>query len=484
MSNLLGKLFAVMFYASIPLLVPFIYSLYIGDDGWIPIGITIAILALPAIPQMILAIADNISNFIKSILNPEVPFNYAKIVNTEEIRKKVEVLTLGEVLVITSVAWILVPLISVIPYLYYGVPGIDAIFESVSGWTSTGLSALQTVDVLPESVIFFRSTTQWIGGLGIVILILSTLRGREAISFLRAEGRNQAELGIGQTVALTFKVYVAITIAGMALLLLSGFDLFNSVNLALSGLSNGGFFPFDNYEFLPIQKIVLAILMFGGATSFLFYNNIWHGKIGRSIIEEEFIFYLFITVLAIMMIIAIGKEDIFNTVLNGISAVATGGFGIGDLSILHNFAIYVLILMMLSGGMVGSTTGGIKLWRILVILKALAKQVKETFLPHGSVQVVKINGLPINERMIVESATFVFAYLLLFLFSAGVFLAVGYGVNNSLFIVASAMGNVGLSTISVPTMSTMAKTFLMVLMYLGRIEIFPFLALVGYLVRR
>ncbi|MFH1521303.1 MAG: potassium transporter TrkG [Candidatus Micrarchaeota archaeon] len=484
MSNFLDKLAAVAFYASILLVIPFIFSLIIGDGGWIPIGITITILALPAVPQMIIGVAKNIYNFIMSILNPDTPFNYAKIVNMDMMRKKVEILTLGEVLAITSLAWIIVPVISMIPYLWYGIAPLDAFFESASGWTSTGLTALETVTVLPQSIILFRSITQWIGGLGIIILILSTFRGKEAISFLKAEGRQSMELGIGKTVEVTFKVYIVLTILGILFLMASGFDVFNAVNLAFSGLSNGGFFPFDSYDLSALQKMVLAMLMFAGATSFLFYRSIWHGAIDRALLDEEFVLYVFVIILAVIMIIAIGKEDIFNSILNGISAIATGGFGIGDLGILHTFAMYVLILMMLCGGMVGSTTGGIKLWRILVILKAMVIQVKETFLPHGTVQRVKINNLPINDSMIVESATFVFAYLFLFLFSAGILLTANYTLQNSLFMVASAMGNVGLATLNVPILGVGSKILLIGLMYLGRIEIFPCLALIGYLMRR
>lgn len=484
MSGFIDKLTAVMFYASLPLLLAFFYGIAANDGGWLPIGVTILILAFPAIPQIIAAALENLSGLFRSVMNPETPFNYAKIIDMELMRKRVEVLTLGEVLAITSMAWLAVPLISVIPYLYYGIAPIDALFESASGWTSTGLSALETVSVLPHSVILFRSITQWVGGLGIAVLILSTFRGKEAVGFLKAEGRNQAELGIAATVGITFSVYLALTAIGILFLLASGFGPFNAVNLAFSGLSNGGFFPFDSFDLSNVQKIVLAMLMFSGATSFLFFKSVFEGHFDKAFRDEEFMLYICITIAALLLITYVGGEDPFNTFLNAVSAVATGGFGIGDLGALHGFAIYLLILLMLSGGMVGSTTGGLKLWRILVIFKAIAIQVKEAFLPQGAVQRVKINNLPINERMINESAIFVFAYLLIFLFSAGLFLTAGHTLQNSLFITASAMGNVGLSTMDVHIMSDGAKMFLIILMYIGRIEIFPSLALIAYLVRR
>jgi trk system potassium uptake protein len=193
---------------------------------------------------------------------------------------------------------------------------------------------------------------------------------------------------------------------------------------------------------------------------------------------------LLITAIAVALIYIVGHEGIFNTLLNSISAIACGGFAIGDLSIMGAFPTYILILLMLMGGMMGSTTGGIKLWRILVVLKSILRNVKSAFLPLGSVQVVKINGRAISEEFIVESSTFIFAYVLLFLFGSGVLMAINYGVEDSMFMIASAMGNVGLAIIPIPAMGEGTKIFLIALMYLGRIEIFPSLALMRFILRR
>ncbi len=481
---LLRKLAAVMFYCSIPLWIAFLYSLAAGDGGFLPIGLTILIMGFPAVPQIIGGLIRNAESAVRSLLQPDTPFNFARLIDTSDMKRQIETMTLGEVLALTAVAWLVVPIISILPFVFFGVPLLDALFESMSGWTSTGLSSLHAVAALPKSVILFRSVTQWIGGLGIVVLILSTTRSKEAVSFLKAEGRNQAELSIGANISMIFNVYLALTAFGIALVFASGFGLFDSVNLAFSGISNGGFFPFDEFAMSDIQKVVLALLMFAGATSFLFFRSVWRGQVLRAVTDEEFILYAGLTAVGILAIVMVGHEEPFNSLLNAVSAIAAGGFAIGDIGALHSFAVYMLILLMLCGGMVGSTTGGIKLWRVLVILKALALQVRESFLPQGSVQMVKINGLPIYERMIVESAIFVFAYVLIFLAAAGAFLASGYSTNNALFMVASAMGNVGLSTVDVASMGAAGKAFLIVLMYLGRIEIFPSLALAAYIMRR
>jgi trk system potassium uptake protein TrkH len=484
MLEFIRKLTAVMFYASLPLLVPFAFGIINGDGGWVPIGATIVILALPAVPQIIMAAFDNLTKLITSFFSPETPFNYAAFIDLQGMRKQVETLTMGEILTVTSLAWIVVPLISTIPYTYYGVAPVDAFFESMSGWTTTGLSALPSLAGLPASVILFRSITQWAGGLGIVVLMLTLVRGKEAQEFLRAEGKAPGDAGVFETAGLILRTYLVLTVLGIGVLAFSGIGLLEGVNLTFSGISNGGFFPFDSFDFSQVQQLALAVIMFAGATSFIFYRSIWEGKPRKAFLDEEFVLYAGITALSIGLIILIGKEELFNTVLNAISSIASGGFAIGDLGILHDFSKYILILLMLSGGMLGSTCGGIKLWRILLIFKAIGVKAKAAFLPEGSIQVVKINGEPITEGAIAESAIFVFTYVFLFLFGAGVFIASNYSLQGSLFLVASALGNVGSSIIPVPAIGAFGKVFLTGLMYLGRIEIFPSLALVGYFLRR
>jgi len=480
----LKRLTVLMFYASLPLLIPLGYSLMIGDEAWPPIAFTILLLALPAVPQILQHIYQNVKNFVLSLIQRDTPFNYTELIDMEKMREDVAGLTLGQILALVSAAWLIIPAISMIPYLTYQFGIVDAYFESISGWTSTGLSALPTIDGLPPSLILYRSITQWVGGLGIVILMLTVMKGREAKHFLKAEGRTSTEVGINKTAGGIWGTYLALSIIGIILLFVLGFNVFDSVNLTFAGISNGGFFPFDSYDFTNAQTFALALLMFGGATSFLFYKKIAQGRVREALGDEEFKFYLFITIVAILLIYLVSQEDIWNTILNSISAIACGGFAIGNLEIMHAFPKYILIILMLMGGMMGSTTGGIKLRRILLMVKNILRNIRAAFLPTGSVQVVKINGRAIDEEALVESSTFIFAYMLLFLLGCGVFVAIDYGLEDSMFMIASALGNVGLAVIPIPVMSEGTKIFLIALMYLGRIEIFPSLALIRFLLRR
>jgi trk system potassium uptake protein TrkH len=480
----LKRLTVLMFYASLPLLIPLGYSLYMDDGAWATLLFTFLVMALPAVPQILQQIYENIKNFVLAILKPDVAFTFARLVDFEKMRDEVSELTLGQILALVSASWLIIPAICAIPYLAYGLGPVDAFFESLSGWTSTGLSAIPTLEGLPPSIILYRSVTQWVGGLGIVILMLTVIKGREAKHFLKAEGRTSEDIGISKTAGGIWGTYLLLTVLGLLLLYAVGFDPLNSVNLVFAGISSGGFFPFDSFSFTEMQKSALAVIMFCGATSFLFYRKLASGKIREAILDEEFLFYVFITILAISLIYFVSQEDIYNTLLNSISSITCAGFEVGDLSLFHAFPVYILILLMLMGGMMGSTTGGIKLWRILVALKAILRNVKSAFLPMGTVQVVKINGKAIPEESIVESSTFIFAYIIIFLFACGAFIAADYGIEDSMFMIASAMGNVGLAIIPIPLMGQGAKIFLIVLMYLGRIEIFPSLALIRFIAKR
>ena len=478
----LKRLAAVMFYAAIPLLVPTAYGYYLGEEIWKILGITVAVLMLPALPGLLAGSFRAVKEFFKGIVEwvfrrGETPWNYAAFVDLAGIRKKLDELTLGEALALTSLAWIVIPAICAMPFISYGMEPIDAFFESMSGWTSTGLSMMEFPENAPQSLILFRSVTQWVGGLGIIILMLAVLRGREAKTLLKAEGRESLDVGIAKTVHSYWKIYFVLSVLGVALLFWLGLDGFNSVNLMMSGISNGGFFPFSHYEFTDAQKFALAGLMFAGATSFVFFRRLGKLQFRKALGDEEFLLYVLVTVAAIALIAYVGQEEIYNTILNSVSAVACGGFAIGDVAVMHSFSKYMIILLMISGGMYGSTTGAVKLWRILVVGKSVLLRIKGAFLPAGAVQVVKVNEVAIGMDAVVESAIFIFAYGALLLFGAGVFIATGEGMVDSLFIGASALGNVGLSTFPMWSLGGAHKAFLIFLMYLGRIEIFPCLAL-------
>ncbi|MFA5108242.1 MAG: potassium transporter TrkG [Candidatus Micrarchaeia archaeon] len=485
LQEIFSTLTLILFYTSLPLLIPFFYAYYYHESTLEPIGTVLALMMAPAIPILLPSIfrkfAGIINSLIQFLFKREAPWNFA--LNIFMKKPELSTLKFGDILAVAALAWIVIPLICAYPYYYYGISIHDSIFESISGWTSTGLSIITNFDNLPKSLILFRSISQWVGGLGIVLLMLSFIKHRQSKNLLAFESKGEIGLGTAKTASKIWLIYIYLTIFAICALVLSGMNIFNSTNLAFAGLSNGGFFPFLSYDFTWVQKLILSGTMFLGAISFVTHNRLFSLDF-RALFGEEFIFFVVLIILSIALIYFVGHDELNNSFLNAISAIACGGFAIGNLSIMHNFSIYVLILLMIFGGMYGSTTGGLKLWRILVALKLVFSKIRSYFLPSGSVQVVRVDGQSINEGAIVEVLAFIFIYLMLFVLSAGLFMAWNYGTEDSLFIVASALGNVGLSTFDIASMSIASKYFLGVLMYVGRIEIFPVLALMRFIFGR
>ncbi len=479
--GLLQKLSAVLFYAALPLIIPVAYGYALGEEAWKGMAVSVAMLMLPALPWMVAggfrSILREMKGLVKWLLkrgeNAWSPGNMAEMAGM----RKLDELKMGEALALTSFAWLAIPAVCAIPFALEGLTYHDAFFESMSSWTSTGLSVMDSPEEYPQSLVLFRSVAQWVGGLGIIILMLVVLKGREARTLLKAEGRETIGAGIGKSVRAYWKIYLALSILAFGLLFALGIGMFDSANLAMAGISNGGFFPFSSYPFTDGQKLALAGAMFAGATSFLFYDNLWRGRVRKALLDEEFVAYLLVIAAAVALIALVGGDGIYNSLLNSVSAIACGGFAIGNLAVMHEFSKYVLILLMICGGMYGSTTGAVKLWRILVVGKSVLVKVRGAFLPQGAVQAVKVNGVAVAGGAVLESAVFIFAYLGLFLLGAGVFIADGKGMVDAFFLVASSLGNVGLSTLQISALSVGDKWFLAALMYLGRIEIFPSLAL-------
>jgi len=482
--ELLPKLFAILFYAALPLLIPVWYAYSSNDWIFWPMATSVVLMLLPSIPYVFGVVADTATKLfnylIRYLFKKEIPWNYAAL-----IAKKPELpaMKFGDMMALTSLAWLVIPLITAYPYFALGFSPVNSFFESMSGWTSTGLSIINNVDAFPKSFILFRSMTQWIGGLGIIILMLTIFKSRESENLMKSEGKQSLDLGIAQTAKSYWWIYVILTSIAALLLLISGFDLFNAINLAMAGLANGGWFPFTSYNFTQLNKIIIALTMLAGATSFVIYKRVWSGNF-KAFLSEEFLLFLSLIVLSVALIFYVTGDDIYNSFFNVVSGFASGGFSIGDLSIMHEFSKYVIVLLMVVGAMSCSTAGGIKLWRIEVALKSVLAKIKASFLPTGTVQIIHLDGSSINNDEILSIMTFIFLYLLVFLVSAGALMSVGISAVSSLFVVASAMGNVGLSTVSIPVLNDSARVLLIALMYLGRIEILPMLALLRFLLKR
>jgi len=400
---------------------------------------------------------------------------------------------LKHAMVSAGLAWLLVPLVSCIPFLRF-TGFLDAYFESMSGFTTTGLTVFSNVELLPKSILFWRALIQWVGGIGVVMLFLLILMqvGIGVARFYMAEGRGERIAPtISSTVRKIWKLYFIYTIFGIVLYYIAGMSLFDAICHTFTALATAGFSTknasISSYNSAPIE-IVSIILMFIGGVSFLLHYKLLTGKKSEVIEDPEMRLYVGVILFATFLIgidlflKGNGIVESFNYALfHVVSAITTTGFSISDLSSFPDFSKAILALLMLSGGCAGSTAGGIKVFRILILVKLAYHQNLKEILPSSSVITFKIKEKVMEDEDLLRITTFFFLYTSI-VFVIGIILTeFGLSFVDGLAIAASAQGNVGLVTVSSMkwfSLPSIAKLLLIIQMWAGRLEIYPAFALI------
>ena len=407
---------------------------------------------------------------------------------------KQEPLRINEALTLTAVSFIIVSLIGSIPYIYYflnyGVYGIDvfinSFFESVSGFTTTGLSVFSTVEALPKSLLFFRAETQWLGGIGIIVVFLAILSELKtsAMPIYRAQGYTQhIGITIKDTARKMIKIYGVYTFIGVLLLVLAGLSFFESVNLAFCSISTGGFLGVDTMYSNSLILGIISMLMILGATSFFVHDKMFKGKIFYFFknVEIRALFSFAFLFSAIGFFVYPNIRFVFFDML---SAITTTGYSTHNLSLIPFGFLGLVIILMIVGGSSASTSGGLKLSRILIVLKSIPWLIKRMISPKNAIIPLKLESESIDDDVLITTGVFVMTYLIVIVVSSAVFVFLGFGFVDSLFQIVSAMGTVGLSTVNIGALPVIAKSVLIVCMFLGRLEIFPILIFLNNLVKR
>ncbi len=393
-------------------------------------------------------------------------------------------LNLGSAMVLSALAFIIISLVGSIPFLFYLTPE-NAVFESVSGFTTTGLTTVNP-ELMPHALVFWRSFTQWVGGIGILFIFLLLMRspGISSYYLYKAEGRTQKiEAGIQHTVKRVAKIYGGYTILGIILLSIAGMPLFDAFNHTFTSLSTGGFSTransiagFNN----PWISLIIVFLMVLGGTSFFMHDRILRKKVKKYLYNPEAgMFWMIAAIFGIIIsIVILNTGDAFFQVF---SALTTTGFT--TTAINSNLFKFFIIILMLIGGFAGSTAGGIKLIRIGILGKSFSWLQKKISFPQSAVIPFKFNKKVVRNEELTIISLFICMYFILLAVSSLVLIGIGYSPMDSFFEASSAQGTVGMSVINEAAMPLIGKLFLMIGMLLGRLEIFPFLALIYALAR-
>ncbi|TAJ44788.1 TrkH family potassium uptake protein [Methanofollis fontis] len=393
-----------------------------------------------------------------------------------------------EALVLAAIAFPAASLLCTLPLsLSSGMNGIDAFFESVSGLTTTGLSVAPVG--VPAFFLFFRSWLQWVGGIGIVVLVLTFVvgPGTSALRLYTASIGDEERLRptIGATVRLLFSVYLALTVVAFLLLLFGGMEPFDALCHALSGISTGGFStrPESVAAFGGVLPALVILSSLMGAVSIGLYPALLKDPLRLLSDIQVQVFAVIAVAGFVLLLFILGgamplPEAVPVAAFQVLSALTTSGFSTIDIGALPPPAKAVLSLLMCIGGSIGSTAGGIKILRLILVLALIRYIFLRFSLPREAVVPFRVGGHLMEWPDVYAVVGFIFCYIGCIILSALVFMLAGAGMEDAVFEVASALGTVGLSTgLTGPDLPVLLKAVLCIDMLMGRIEVMPFLVM-------
>ncbi len=402
--------------------------------------------------------------------------------------------------VIVSLSWITLSIFGAIPlYLSGTIPTfIDALFETVSGFTTTGATILSTVEALPRSVLIWRSFTHFVGGMGVLVFIMAflPLSGGQNLHIMRAEstGASVSKLvpKIKTTALILYTFYVGLTLVQLILLLAGGMNFFDAFNTALSTAGTGGFgFRDDSFaSFSPYLQNVVTAFMLIFSVNFGCYYLAFRGRIKEFFNTETRVFFLIVIIATSAVTLNLVNNGVFTDVGAAIrhaaftvaSLISTTGFATVDFDLWPSFSKAVLVLIMFIGACAGSTGGGIKISRLLIFGKN-AKNELNGMLHTGSVKRVMIDGRPIDKPVVRTVNAYMAWYIVLFAASVMLLSLEGHSLVTTFTAVTATINNIGPGLEAVgPTcnfafFSIPSKIILIFDMLAGRLELFPMLLL-------
>ncbi len=403
------------------------------------------------------------------------------------------------VVISVSIIWLAISLIGALPYLLSGAMSpVDSFFESMSGWSTTGLTMIRNLEETPKDLLFYRSLTQWLGGLGIVFIALTIFmrKGSTAMVYYSSEkGDRRIKPSVRGTVIEIWKIYAVYTLLCMILLYVAGMGFFDALNHSFTALSTGGFSTHDAsmafFQDRPLVAPVIMLFMLVGSISFFVHFRLFE-LAPRSLFENiEFRYMAAIILLATFTLtVLIPLQDAsqmlkapLEAAFQCISAITTTGYSTTAIDKWSELSQMILILLMYVGGFYGSTAGGIKILRLIVIASVIIYSLRKMMLPKTAILRLKIGANPIDEEEVFNVLGFSMAYLGILVLGT-MFLLTEFSAIQALFISASALGNAGLNNVPKEqwfAISDASKLVITGLMWVGRLEVLPVLILIASL---
>lgn len=416
--------------------------------------------------------------------------------------------------IIVTFGWIVMSMSGMLPYLFSGaLPNItNAFFETISGYTTTGASIMDDIEIMPEGILFWRSLTHWIGGMGIIVLAIAILPllgiGGMQLFSAEAPGPSSDKLHprITDTAKRLWLIYFGYTVAETILLKIAGMSFFDAINHAMATLSTGGFstknasIAFWNDQ--PLIQYIIIFFMFLAGSNFVLSYYVFKGKFFKVIKDEEFRYYagfmvIFTIIVSLViyfkanitdltpgypMVLGKGESSFRHALFQVISVITTTGFVSADFTQWTPFLTVFFFGLFFLGGSAGSTAGGIKVMRHLLIIKNGILEFKRT-LHTNAIIPVRFNNKTVKEKIVYNIIAFFVLYMLLFIIGSLGLGALGLDFESAIGGAASSLGNVGPALGSLNPVSNfnslpvLAKWWCGFLMLAGRLELFTVLIL-------
>lgn len=401
--------------------------------------------------------------------------------------------------IVVSSGWIIMSLFGALPFVIHGaIPSYtDAFFETMSGFTTTGASILNDIEALPHGLLYWRSLTQWLGGMGIIVLSLAILPilGIGGMQLFVAEvpgpTKDKIHPRIRETAKRLWGIYVLFTVCEIVLLLFGGMNFFDSVNHAFTTMATGGFSTKQAsiaYYESPFIHYVIIVFMFLAGTNFTLHYHVLHKKFSSLKNNDEFKFYLktvfFVSIVVALLLIVEGYEgtekSFRDSLFQVVSMITTTGYVTADYEAWGPFFKVVFFLLLFVGGCAGSTGGGIKVVRHLLLIKNSILELRRLIHPRAVIP-VRYNTNAVPADIISNVLAFFLFYIFIFVLGTIIMSIVGMDFESALGAVATSLGNVGPAIGSVgPSFNfshipDTGKWVLSFLMMMGRLELFTVL---------
>ena len=404
--------------------------------------------------------------------------------------------------VAVALSWVLLSLFGALPYVFTGAMTsyIDALFETVSGLTTTGSSTFTAVSHLPRSVLLWRSLTQWMGGMGVLVLFLALTPklGEGAVFLMRAESpgpiKSKLVPKVGGTAKILYLIYVVLTLCEVLALRLAGESWFSAVCHSFTTMATGGF-SINNTSLSgssPAVMWIVTIFSFLAGVNFSLLFLAVTGKLRAALHSEELRVYTAVVVgMTLLICLCLRLQagiplsgSITDAAFQTVTIITTTGFATVDFAMWPTFCRMALLVLMFSGGCAGSTAGGMKVSRVLILWKSLVRELKRMVHPNH-VSVIKVDGQPVEERVVSSTGAYIMAYMVVLLAGALVVSWDNYGFQESFAASLTCISNVGpglgilgpMENFSI--LSPLSKVVLSLEMLTGRLELMPMLALLS-----